>query len=446
MGRTSPSGQKSLVHTVTTKKNTRYREMRPKGAKIMPAYRGMEYLRRKLNTKMTRVNLRYEYYEMKDKQTRHSPVIPRNLQKFYISTLGWCAKAVDSIADRLIFREFANDNFFLNEIFLMNNSDILYDSSILSALISSCSFIYISAGEDGYPRLQVIDGGNATGVIDPVTGLLQEGYAVLKRNDYGVAEIEAYFTAETTAIYRRGEGAIQNIPNPAPYPLLVPVIYRPDDRRPFGHSRISRTCMYLQKFAKSSMERSEITADFYSFPQKYVLGLSNDAERMEKWGATISSLLQFDKDKDGDSPKVGQFQQQSMAPHLEQLKTAATMFAGETGLTVDDLGFVSENPSSSEAIKASHESLKLTALKAQRTFGTGLLNAGYLAACVRDKNAYERFQVYKTIPKWEPIFRPDASALTTIGDGVVKINTAIPGYVGKDNIRDLTGIEASEEA
>lgn len=411
----------------------------------MPAYKGIAYLRNKLAQKKLRVDTRYKYYEMKDRGKNRSLVIPDNLKRNYLSCLGWCAKAVDSLADRLVFREFTNDNFYINEIFMMNNADILYDSSILSALISSCSFIYVSPDDDRYPRLQVIDGGNATGVIEPMTSMLQEGYAVLKRDERGAALMEAYFTPEYTEIHEKGVGVLYKEKNPAPYPLLVPIINRPDDRRPFGHARISRTCMYLQQFAKRTLERSEVSADFYSFPQKYVLGLSSDAERMEKWAATVSSMLQFDKDEDGDSPTVGQFQQQSMTPLTDMLKTAASMFAGETGLTVDDLGFVSDNPSSSEAIKASHEGLKLTARKAQRTFGTGFLNAGYLAACVRDKVAYERRQFYETKPKWEPVFEPDASALTVIGDGVSKLNSAVPGYFGRDNVADLTGIKASEE-
>lgn len=34
--------------------------------------------------------------------------------------------------------------------------------------------------------------------------------------------------------------------------------------------------------------------------------------------------------------------------------------------------------------------------------------------------------------------------LSTIGDGAVKINQAVPNYFNKDNLRDLTGIESSE--
>lgn len=165
-----------------------------------------------------------------------------------------------------------------------------------------------------------------------------------------------------------------------------------------------------------------------------------ESYHFQPWKATISSLLEITKDEDGDKPVVGQFTQQSMSPYTEQLRTFAALFAGETGLTLDDLGFVTDNPSSAEAIKSSHEGLRLAARKAQRTFGSGFLNAGYLAACVRDDFAYQRQQLYLTRPVWEPVFEPDAATLSGIGDAVGKINAVIPGYFGKENLRDLTGI------
>ena len=50
-----------------------------------------------------------------------------------------------------------------------------------------------------------------------------------------------------------------------------------------------------------------------------------------------------------------------------------------------------------------------------------------------------------TSVKWEPLFEADANTLTMIGDGAIKLNQAIPGFVGSDTIRDLTGIKASDE-
>lgn len=402
-------------------------------------YQGIDYLKSKLAQKQGRVNLRYNYYEMKNFVRDFNIVIPKTWN-FLKAVLGWSAKAVDALADRLVFTEFANDNFQMNQIFNMNSKDVFVDSSIISACIASCCFVYISPDEVGFPRLQVIDGYDATGIIDPITNLLQEGYAVLSRDQKSKKPVqEAYFTAEYTQIFEAGVETMR-IPNPAPYPLLVPIIFRPDARRPFGHSRISRACMEIQQAALRTLKRTEVTAEFYSFPQKYVTGLSPENELLDKWKATISSMLQFTKDEDGDHPTLGQFTQQSMAPHMEQLKMYASLFAGETGLTLDDLGFVGENPSSADAIRASHENMRLTARKAQRNFGTGLLNVGYLAACVRDNFPYLRKQFYETRARWEPVFEPDAAQLSGIGDAAIKIQQSFPDYFDEDKLHDLTGI------
>ena len=404
----------------------------------MPEPKGLEYLRMKLREKKIRNDIRYIYYESKYQVNDLRISTPPGLE-WLNTVMGWCAKGVDMLADRLVFREFRRDNFDINQIYRMNNPDVLFDSCILGALITACDFIYISADDEGFPRLQVIDGCNATGEMDPITGMLYEGYAVLERDKFGAPTLEAYFLPGVTQYFQNGE-EVSRFAHNVDYPLLVPIVYRPDAKRPFGHSRISRACMQYVQNASRTVKRSEISAEFYSFPQRYVLGLSNDAEEMDKWRVSMSALLDFRKDEDGDRPSVGQFQQQTMSPHFEQLRAEAALFAGETGLTLDDLGFATENPASAEAIKASHEGLRLTARKAQRSFGSGFLNAGFLAACLRDDYDYRRQELYLTEPIWEPIFEPDASALSVIGDGLIKINQAVPGYFGETELRDLTGI------
>lgn len=382
--------------------------------------------------------MRYKQYDMKKDDPNIGFVIPNHIKSRYKSVLGWCAKGVDSLADRLVFRKFDNDDFEVTEIFQENNPDVFFDSVVLSALVGSCSFVYISKGKQGSVRLQVIEASNATGIIDPITGLLTEGYAVLSRDEEGNPSIEAYFLPNRTDYYYNGD-LRDSISHAVAHPLLVPIIHRPDAVRPFGRSRITRAGIYYQQYAKRTLERADVTAEFYSFPQKYVTGLSNEAETMDSWKATISSMLQFTEDDQGNSPKLGQFTTPSMTPFTEQLKTAAAGFAGETGLTMDDLGFVSDNPSSVEAIKASHENLRLAGRKAQRSLGAGLLNVAYLSACLRDDFPYMRSQFSKTIPMWEPLFEADANMLSLIGDGAIKLNQAIPGSVTKEMIRDFTG-------
>lgn len=400
---------------------------------------GVEYLKNKLSQKRLRVLQRYSFYEMKNSTFDFGISTPPDL-RFWNSCVGWCAKAVDSLADRLVFREFRDDNFDMNGIFNMNNPDVIFSSAVLSALISSCCFLYISQDENLFPRIQVIDGANATGIMDPITGMLTEGYAVIERDEYGRPIVEAYFT-KTETVFRNEDGSETHFRHNAGNPLLAPIVFRPDAKRPFGHSRISRACMSLTGSAMRTIKRGEISAEFFSYPQKYVTGLSEDAEISDRWKAAMSAMMTFTKDDAGDHPIIGQFQQQSMEPHTAQLRMFASLFAGETGLTLDDLGFPSENPSSAEAIKSSHENMKLTAANAQRTFGSGFLNAGFIAACLRDDYPYKRRQIYLTKPVWEPVFTPDASTLSIIGDGAIKINQAVPGYFSAETLQDLTGIK-----
>lgn len=407
--------------------------------------KGIAFLEKKLEEKSNRVKLRYKYYEQKARAQDLGISTPEGLE-WFASINGWCTKAVDSLADRLQFDGFERDLWGFSDMFNLNNPDIFYDDAILSSLITSCSFVLISSNGsfDGVKqmRFQIIDGSNATGVIDDFTKLLVEGYAVLERDKNDTVTKYAYCTPGRTEIYEKGEKepvAVEVFKSD--YCALVPIIYKPDAKRPFGHSRISRACMEYAKSAMRTVKRMEIASEFYSFPQKYVTGLSNDAEVMDKWQATMSAMLSFTKDEDGDKPVIGQFQTGSMAPHVEQLKSIASMFAGETGLTLDDLGFVTSNPSSAEAIKAGHENLRLMAAKAQRCFAVGFKNVGYIGASIRDGMNYRREELFETQVAWKPTFEPDAQMLSSIGDGVQKLNLAIPGFVDEDRMRRLTGIE-----
>ena len=102
---------------------------------------------------------------------------------------------------------------------------------------------------------------------------------------------------------------------------------------------------------------------------------------------------------------------------------------------------MTSNPSSAEAIKAAHENLRLAASKAQRCFGVGFINTGFIGACIRDEFTYQRSEVYKTKVIWKPTFEPDMSALSIAGDGLLKISQAIPNFITEQRVHRLTGID-----
>ena len=107
--------------------------------------------------------------------------------------------------------------------------------------------------------------------------------------------------------------------------------------------------------------------------------------------------------------------------------------------------FASSAPTSPDVVRSAHESLSKTARKAQKTFGSGFLNAGYLARIVADNYPYQRQAIAETIPIWEPAFDMSASQISGIGDAAVKLNQAVPGYITPDNLKNLTGMDGSTQ-
>lgn len=411
-----------------------------------------EQLKAQLAAKQPRIKLRYDFYEQKIDARDFGISTPPTLRHIR-TVLGWATASVDSLADRLNFRTFREDNFDLNDIYNRNNRDILFKSVILSALVCGCGFIYISEDGSGNARLQAIDGFNATAEIDPISYFAKSGYAVLERDQYGQPTIEAYFLPDRTEIWYKGQGTPQTYTHKAGYPLLVPAVFRPDARRPFGHSRISRSQIDIITDAIRQLKRLNIASEFYSFPQKFIVGLDDEfyaaqqgdsgdtqpPKRFDAWRASMSSMLTFGSDESGNKPTVGQFTAASMAPFTETMRMYASLFAGSCGLTLDDLGFATENPSSSEAIKAAHENLRLTARQAQNTFGTAFLNAGLAARSLEDGFPYRREQAYLTRPVWYPVFEPDVSMLGALGDGLSKLKESYGDLMTDEIFENLTG-------
>ena len=66
-------------------------------------YKGIDYLRQKLNQKRTRVNVRYKYYEMKNFTEDFDLLIPEKFRGIK-EVVGWCSKAVDTLAHNFIVR------------------------------------------------------------------------------------------------------------------------------------------------------------------------------------------------------------------------------------------------------------------------------------------------------------------------------------------------------
>lgn len=350
-----------------------------------------------LLAKQSRNRTRQQYYDQKVTLKDFGISLPPQLRSIE-SVLGWPAKTVDVLADRIQFERFVapgqdEDPFGLNQIVIENDFRNGFSQAVTSALTHSCSFITVTHGEvnAGEPEILWIpkSAQSATGIWDNRRRALSAGLSVLSNSAEGLPEDLVLYLPEETIYIRIGQGGklfYESVPNLTGRVLMEPVIADADLKRPFGRSRISRAVMSLTDSAIRTIVRSEIGAEFFSAPQRWVTGADPDIfeSQMERWSAVVSRVLTIDRDEEGNLPNMGQFSQMSMQPHTDQLRQWAALLAAESQIPLDELGFPSDNPSSDSAIQSQRDPLRLAADRMIRGFQSSVHRLAVTSVMLRD--------------------------------------------------------------
>lgn len=361
----------------------------------------LRVLLEQLNAKVTRNRLRSTYYGHKYLLRDFGISLPPQMRSIE-SVLGWPAKAVDVLAKRL-----RPDGFVLpggnaadlgvDELWDANRLDLEAPQANTSALLHAVAFATITLGdpEQGEPRVFVAvrSAETATGLWSRRLRRLVAALSVIDANESGQpTEMVMYLPGRTASLTKgkNGKWKADVRPHSLQRVLVEPLIYQPRLDRPFGSSRLSRPVMSLADAALRTLVRSEVTAEFFSAPQRYAMGADEsafvgpDGTPKGQWASIIGRVWAIGRDENGDIPTVGQFPQTSMQPHVDQLRMLATLFAGETSLPLSSLGIVQDNPASAEAIHAAKEELITEAEWAADTLGAGWRRAILTALQLRD--------------------------------------------------------------
>ena len=387
-----------------------------------------------LNDKLSRNRTRREYYDHKYLLRDFGISIPPTMKSIE-AVLGWPAKAVDVLAKRLRPDGFVlpggnADDLGIREIWDANRLDLEAPQANTSALLHSCAFATVTLGDKGRGEPKVFvavrSAEHATGLWNRRLRRLDAGLTVVDADENGnPTEMVMYLPGRTATLTKDASGKwsadvrkhrLQRV-------LMEPLVYQPRLDRPFGSSRLSRPVMTLADASLRTLVRSEVTAEFFSAPQRYAMGADEsafvgpDGKPKGQWASLIGRVWAIGRDEDGNIPTVGQFPQTSMQPHTEQLRMLASLFAGETSLPLSSLGIVQDNPSSAEAIHAAKEELITEAEWAADTLGAGWRRVMLLALMLRDdlteiEPAWLRLEM-----RWRDPSTPSKSA---IADAVTK--------------------------
>lgn len=383
---------------------------------------------------------KYAYYEA-DHDTRDFGISTPRKMLHHRPGIGWASRAVNTLSDRVVFDGFAKDTFGVNNYFTQINANSVISQGKHDTGIAGCAFVAVADNPDDdpdHPKILIpFTAEEATGVIDQRSGLLKMGLAVtrwaepqaaikVKRGPRFAPADFVVFTPAYTAIFE-DRALVEIVTNPTRRCLLLPLTHRASAKQPLGKSRLTKTARRIIQEVGRQKRREEIAEEFYSYPQRYMLGIAEGAKKDSSLDSSIGKVWVVNKDEDGDSPTVGQLAQMSIDGFETAKKDKARDFCAETALTLRNLGYETGNPTSAESLTAMSDDLLLEASNWQDELGVQIKNIAITLRMAIDGIDNVPDAMNDLVPAWKPIFRLDVGAA---GDAIGKISTAMPELIG----------------
>lgn len=404
------------------------------------------------DAKRPRNLIRSAYYDMRSMLKDFGISVPPRMRNTDIA-VGWIGRGIHALADRSVLEGFvtpddADDALGVDELMLDNDFAIEFPQATVSSAIHSCSFITVGLGdtESGEPKVLIrpraADDSAAT--WDSRRRRLSGFMAIAESDKQGRPSVVDFYTAETIYTFTKvgARWVTESRPHGAGELPVSVLRYKPSLKRPLGRSRITRAAMYYTDAAVRTILRGEVSAEFYSAPEYWLFG-ANVQEFIgdDKWSAIMGRIKALDVEEGDDNPTLKRYEGSSPTPHTEQLRMFATLYAGEMGLSLSQLGIVQDNPASADAMYAAKEDLITDCRHANLVWGHGAVKAMQLAVRVRDDLTEVSPELKKlTAAFTDPaIVSPNAAA-----DAFTKRAAAIPGFATSEVGLESAGLTRAQ--
>lgn len=320
--------------------------------------------------------------------------LPPTLYKLE-TVLGWPAKAVTVMDNRLDLQGFvvegqSESDSGLDEIIKANHLLVEASAAHVASMVHGVSFVTVSAGDPALDEPEVViaarSARDATGIYSSRKRRLIAGLTVNNAVDGLESPQLVLWLDDRVVSVQKEQGQItvnRQYHNLKRTPMVM-LAFQPHLERRYGVSRITRPLMALTDSAARTLLRMEGTAEFFSFPQRWVTGIEESDIDKDTFKTFLTRFLAFGKDEDGDTPQLGQFTSSSPQPHIEQLRATAMLVSGETSIPPNYLGIIQDNPASADAIRAAEADLVKKCERAQVIYGNAWCEVMKLAQLTRD--------------------------------------------------------------
>lgn len=372
--------------------------------------------------------LRNAYYEGKDRIRQMGIAVPPELQDIN-TVVGWPGMAVGVLEERLDWQGVAlldgdAGDLGLEQVIVDNNLRSETQQGHMESLLGGVSFVTVSKGRavEGEPEqlITIEPPTRMTGIWSARLRRLTAACALDYDSERGQYEAATLYLPDRT-IYMKApdEGGELRVVDTQQHGLgrvpVVPLVNQPRRSRPWGRSEITPALIGYTDAGVRTILGMEVAREFYSSPQRYLMGadqssfVDKDGTPKTAWETYLGRFLALERDDDGQLPEVGQFAAASPAPYIDQVKLLAQMVAGEASIPESYLGFVSANPSSADAIRASEARLVKRAERRQTVFGSAWAEVMRLVLLVRDGEIPP--QARSLVSRWRDPATPTRAAM-----------------------------------
>ena len=382
-------------------------------------YRLLKQLRSQLQEHIKGNEQKQAYYEARQIVQHLDIAVPRNLTDIG-TAVGWAGTTVDAMDERIDFLGWITDTDDvkgLDNVYIDNDLAVESNYSHIDSLTTGVSFV--SVGNDRFDFLgnelpeddksrQVVmveSSSSATVIWDyrkrrSIAGLSQT------RDDYGNIVMETLYMEMANVIFARDpitqqlEVVARNQHNVGRC-FMTRQCNRPRPYQLEGRSEITRAVRYYTDAAVRTMLGMEVNREFYTAPQRFVLnakpsdfGVTEDMSPEEKYRRGLAVAMGMvniipprEDNTEGDPPSVVEFKPAPPTPFIEQVKAYSIQMSAETGLPATLFGFVTDNPTSGDAIVKSEFRLTRRSARRINSFGMGWREVALLALLARDGDA-----------------------------------------------------------
>lgn len=336
------------------------------------------------------------YYDMKNRIKDLGISIPQSFLHVN-SVVGWCRKAVSARTVRSRFDGFVfhgRTDPELDRLVRANDLRSLYRQAVQCALVHGVSAMTVMRGTGSQPaaKVRVFSANRFCCLWNDLYDRIDCGVVLHGTDPSGAATSYVFYfddcvvKASAEKVGDEYAWSAETAPNPMGRPLMELFINEQSPDHPLGRSLITPELMGIVDKAMRDVLRMDIGAEFFTFPQRYVLGAADDlfaapldpdqpvdedgdpidadgnkiprvSSDFEKLKTYVGSFLALTRDENGDMPQVGQFSPADPASFAAVFENDAQRFSGATNVPLGQLGVLSNTYTSSDALGAANDPL-----------------------------------------------------------------------------------------